>query len=316
MNSSSNQIPFCQSLLLDRLTTTDTHVPAPLIMGCHAGCAWAIVSLILASGLQCSAESTAYTPERLRREFRLAVCVVGQVARTEVQSKIENLVMPNTYLSSMHMFLVLQTGQARFTNKASEAQCMAAPGSLEEATASFNSYVPTTASEYEFTQYDVNEWQFPGYPDSAAAKKTRLTNHINQWITWRKCSKMVEQHELETGQTFHAVLRIRDNAIVLEPFDVLERLLQLQDELHRQYPKTYRRASLQAGPGDIRNLPVVTKACSSWRGVADKVCLLLLLLLLLLPVSSSAAAAASVVASAKRGGEGCTGLYNSIIAPS
>ena len=243
----------------------------------HSGISMILI-LLLAASVASSTLASQYTSEMLAKEFRLAVCMVGQVARTEIDSKIQNLVKPNIANSTAHMFLILQQGEARFTNKHGGEECVAAPESLEDAKKEFEQHVPTTAMEYVYKMYDLDQKKWPGYPDTQAAKKARLTNHINQWNSWRKCVKLVEADEVRTGKFYNAVLRIRDNAIVLEPFNVLERLKILaqqvsrKEEMPKDSYKTYRNyLSHQTDLNYLEQLPVLTKACSAWKGVNDKV---------------------------------------------
>lgn len=217
--------------------------------------------------------------------FRLAICMVGQVARTEVTSKIENLIKANARNSYVHMFLILQAGEARFTNKAS-SNCQIAPSTIEQVHGMFSRYAPTTSTVFEYINYGVDWKKWPGYPEERQKKTKRLTNHINQFLSWRTCAREVAKEEVKSGEFFTAVLRVRDNALVLEPFNVMERLVYLQAQTRQagaqpfQPPGNPREQRLPVSGqrtrrirygDDIVNLPVLTKKCCSWRGVNDKV---------------------------------------------
>lgn len=180
-------------------------------------------------------------------------------------TKIENLIKPNLRNAYMHMFLILQTGKAKYTNRAAD-ECFIAPSSIEELASKFSPYVPTTPIEYEYVTYGVDIDKWPGYPEVGAAKAKRLTNHINQFITWRTCAREVSKMEVAEGRRFHAILRLRDNALVLRPFNIMDRLMKLNDQIGRP---PLRRIGLRRT--ELVTLPVVTKNCSSWNGVNDKV---------------------------------------------
>ena len=205
------------------------------------------------------------------KKFRVAICVVGQVARTEMDSKIENLIKVNMLQSYVHVFNILQVGEARFTNAALQTDCTAAPLTLDEVHGNMSQYVKTSSMVYSYWPYNVDWQKWPGYPDAPEAKVNRLTNHINQFLSWRTCAKEVGKEELRTGLLFHAVLRIRDNAIVLEPFNILERLVRLRQQMQDKYGlEAYPPRPDGVNRGDLVVLPVLTKACCSWRGVNDK----------------------------------------------
>ena len=101
------------------------------------------------------------------------MCMVGQLARTEVESKIDNLIMANKRNADLRMFLVLSTGKARFVNKAT-SDCDIAPASLEDAAMGFSEYVPTSVKEYKYKPYHVDVDKWPGYPEIGEVKKKVL----------------------------------------------------------------------------------------------------------------------------------------------
>jgi len=201
-------------------------------------------------------------------DLRVAVCVVGQVSRTEVQSKIENLIKPNLGNVHIDVFLILQPGKARFTNQP-HPDCKVAPASLEEAHAAFSEHTRTFLFENHFVDWDVPDVKFNNYPERGQRRKNRLTNHLNQYLSWKRCAKVVAKQEIEDGDEvrYDAVMRVRDNALVLRPFAFRERLNAL---VRNRYRKMGVEPPSTITNQHIRDMPVVLKRCSSWGGLADK----------------------------------------------
>ena len=193
-------------------------------------------------------------------QIRVAMCVVGELGQTEFRSKIDNLILPNKRNADMHMFLVLQTRE-------SNARCKVVPASLKDAVAKFSKHVPTTVTEYKYEPYYVDIDKWPGFPEIRDEKKRILQNHMNQYRSWQICAKMIAKQELKTRMKYHAVLRIQDNALVLQPLNILDRLQLLSQQVRSPTaPSMYGHGRL-----GLMDLPVITKACSSWSGVNDEV---------------------------------------------
>lgn len=203
----------------------------------------------------------------LPEDLRVAVCVVGQLGRVETATKLENLVRANQANGvAVEVYMVLQPGAVRFTNRAADAECTAAPASLSAAELVFNGTTPTYVSPYRFVQYGINSDAW-GYPGSRRDRTDRLTNQINQLLGWAQCAKAVAKQELKEGRQYDAVLRMRDNSLVLKPFD-----------LRTQLARTAEAASKESGGEKPRlltrqelwQLPVVVKRCAGWGGYNDK----------------------------------------------
>jgi len=165
----------------------------------------------------------------------------------------------------MDMYLILQPG-ARFTNNATPA-CKIAPPSIDAAVEQLAGLVPTYAVANPFLNLEVDADKWVHYPEKGHHRVTRLTNHINQYNTWRRCAKEVEKQELASGEVYDAVLRIRDNALVLKPFMMRASLFKHARDWYntsgeqRPHPITNEH---------IRRLPVIVKKCCSWGGYHDK----------------------------------------------
>jgi len=200
--------------------------------------------------------------------LRAAVCVVGQVGRLEVKSKMANLLQPNRHIAAMDFFLVLRPGIPRYTNLAPPTPCTVAPHSIEEAARQMSAHgaaVHTVARlGDQFPQVDPSIW--PGYQASKTlSTEQRMGNHLDQMRNWRECADAIERAEQEQGARYHVVLRLRDNALVLHPFD-LERLLRnitgAGDEDGQQRSAW--------SPEKASSSPVIVKSCSAWSGYPDK----------------------------------------------
>jgi hypothetical protein len=208
-------------------------------------------------------------------DLRAAVCVVGQVARTELQSKIDNLIKVNLGSVDIDVFLILQPGEARFTFRGHKA-CQVAPASLEKAQAAFLEHTRTFAFENKFVNWSVHAEKWVHFPQRGESRKIRIVNNLSQYLSWQRCAKLVAQQELidgvdESGNArrgYDVVLRLRDNALVLRPFHLGERLTAL---VRDSYKKVGKEPPTTLSIQDVRQLPVVVKACSRWRGFPDKV---------------------------------------------
>lgn len=200
--------------------------------------------------------------------LRVAVCVLGQLSRMEITSKLENLVKPNLAEGTrLDMFLLLQPGEARYTNKALP-ECTIAPPSLEAAAAPFANLTHTVTVTQEYMHYALQPGKWPDYAEVGLRRERRLTNHINQYLSWKRCARLAAKAELETGDRYDAVLRLRDNALVLRPFSLRAALTRwVRAHAHserRPLPDVITREQ-------VRQLPVFVKACSDWGGYNDKV---------------------------------------------
>eukprot|EP00193_Tetraselmis_chui_P013302 CAMPEP_0177784874 /NCGR_PEP_ID=MMETSP0491_2-20121128/19967_1 /TAXON_ID=63592 /ORGANISM="Tetraselmis chuii, Strain PLY429" /LENGTH=291 /DNA_ID=CAMNT_0019305737 /DNA_START=224 /DNA_END=1096 /DNA_ORIENTATION=+ len=206
--------------------------------------------------------------------LRAAVCVVGQIARTELQSKIDNLIKVNLGSVEIDVFLILQPGKARFTIRGHKA-CQVAPASLEEAQATLSAHTRTFAFENKFVNWSVHEEKWVHFPERGESRKIRIVNNLSQYLSWQRCAKLIAQQEVTDGvggsdnvrRGYDVVLRLRDNALVLRPFHLGERLTAL---VRDSYKKVGKEPPTTLSIQDVRELPVVVKACSSWEGFPDK----------------------------------------------
>mmetsp|Transcript_38906 Transcript_38906/g.97734 ORF Transcript_38906/g.97734 Transcript_38906/m.97734 type:complete len:502 (-) Transcript_38906:214-1719(-) len=207
--------------------------------------------------------------EETSSELRAAVCVVGQVGRLELKSKMANLLQPNRHIAAVDFFLVLQAGKPRYVNLAPSNECTVAPDSLEDAARQMSAHgaIVHTVERTAGPVPQVNTSIWPGYQVSKTIPtEQRMRNHLDQMRSWSDCANAIERAERENGAQYHVVMRLRDNALILRPFD-LERLL-------RSTPATGSKGGQQLAPWSptmASSSPVVVKACSAWNGYPDKV---------------------------------------------
>mmetsp|Transcript_38686 Transcript_38686/g.98931 ORF Transcript_38686/g.98931 Transcript_38686/m.98931 type:complete len:333 (-) Transcript_38686:12-1010(-) len=202
----------------------------------------------------------------LQGQLRIAVCLLGQVGRTEMESKVNNLVRPNLADNvTLDLYLVLQPG-ARFSNNPSP-DCKIAPKSVQAVVDRFAKLLPTFAIDNPRLDLEVNADTWVDYHEKGSDLEKRLSNHVNQYHAWHRCARAIENHEIAAGVTYDAVLRLRDNALVLKPF-----LLRacLREHARNWYNTRQEEPPHPITNAHLRGLPVIVKKCCSWGGYHDK----------------------------------------------
>eukprot|EP00873_Tetraselmis_striata_P007643 jgi/Tetstr1/427907/TSEL_017983.t1 len=206
--------------------------------------------------------------------LRAAVCVVGQVGRLELESKIANILQPNRHWAAVDWFLVLQSGEPRYSTRAVQNECTAAPGSLQEAASQISAHGATVHGiERPRVAHEMNTSVWPAYePLQTVSLQTLMQRVFDQHLSWRDCADAVEQAEQRNGAQYHVILRVRDNSLIMRPFHLerpLRRMMTSVDPGGRG-----RLRSPRAAVSMVSSLPVMAKACSSWGGYADKTMLI------------------------------------------
>lgn len=126
----------------------------------------------------------------------------------------------------------------------------------------------TNIVPHEFGDYALPAEKWAHYPEKGQQRVQRLTNHLNQYLSWKRCARAVADAELGNGGPYDAVLRMRDNGLVLRPFH-LRRMLAMQVF---ESATRFGRPKPQAVTHEhVRVLPVLVKMCSGWGGLNDKV---------------------------------------------
>mmetsp|Transcript_23324 Transcript_23324/g.58543 ORF Transcript_23324/g.58543 Transcript_23324/m.58543 type:complete len:350 (+) Transcript_23324:255-1304(+) len=239
----------------------------------------AVVLLILCGDVgqrpHMAAQAARLVPENPPSLLRAAVCVVGQVGRLELESKIANILKPNRRLVTVEWFLLLRSGEPHYTNTAPKQKCSAAPGSLQEAASQISAHNATVvAIERPRRVHQLNTSIWPAYQASQTATlQVRMQKNFEQLLSWRDCADAVEQAEQRNGAQYHVVLRVRDNSLILRPFHLeqpLRSLMLASVAKGKRGHVTSRKKEISM----LSSLPVMAKACSAWGGYADKTMLI------------------------------------------
>jgi hypothetical protein len=156
--------------------------------------------------------------------FRLAVCITGQLSRLELDSKLRHLLRPLTAAgANLSVFLALEAGApARFSNPKRTSQ---GPGCAFEPTIpSILKRLGPYLRGHRFGPRPPLERQlnasafavlFPRYRLAEDNRHERLLNHLAQFEHSRRCAGLVQQHERSSNEAFDALLKIRDNSLVV-----------------------------------------------------------------------------------------------------
>eukprot|EP00873_Tetraselmis_striata_P018740 jgi/Tetstr1/439004/TSEL_027496.t1 len=143
-----------------------------------------------------------------------------QVGRLKLESKIANIRLPNRHRAAVDWFLVLQSGEPRYSTRAVQNECTAAPGSLQEAASRISAHGATVhAIERPRVAHEMNTSVWPAYePLQTVTLETLMQRVFDQHLSWRDCADAVEQAEQRNGAQYHVILRVRDNSLILHPF--------------------------------------------------------------------------------------------------
>jgi hypothetical protein len=198
---------------------------------------------------------------QLSKQANLAICIVGQTGRMELQSKITNLIEYNAKMSDRRIVVIgaLDEGAAYSNGVVSR---MPGNGSCYESSTNVSALFVDQMSSLNITldlhvknpsdfnltngTYEVLA-KYRRSVTSGAARQLRIQNHLRQFAHDLKCYESLKMLEARLGVSFDALVRIRDNAIVAKPFDIL--------------------ASLHS----VHFAKTLTKRCNSFKGHQDKV---------------------------------------------
>lgn len=188
----------------------------------------------------------------------LAVCIVGQASRTEIQSKVLNLFEPLSRDICVDVFLVMQMQSFYFVNESArqyKSDCKSGEtaesltnqlkplyraGRFIDTPSLLQTVLPFPVQILPNIQ-DWGNWE----EKVGVAKSASLASHFQQWSNLNACAELVMEEERLTGRKYKGVLKLRDNTLVLRPVTL--------SELH------------------LASHRVLVKDCGSWGGVADKV---------------------------------------------
>ena len=203
-----------------------------------------------------SSDSNATLNHHKISKKHIAICLVGQLMRTEIESKIKNIIQYNNDLDDTHVQVigVLDTG-VNYSNGVFQNTLSSCYINAVELQAYFRN---------EFSKYGIkvhNMIKEPikitisnatrsvlyKYRADTSTQMTRIANHIRQFYHDSSCYDMMRRIEINNNMIFDAVIRIRDNALVAAPIDIIKSL-----ELYNHQK-------------------VILKGCNSYGGYSDKV---------------------------------------------
>jgi hypothetical protein len=188
----------------------------------------------------------------------VAVCILGQVSRLEIDSKIRNIAEPLANFTNIDVFLSLETGGLVYNNKATDISgdgCSSTKMSVEEVKEAFAPYFRNGKFEAHTDEnVALDRWpllykyKHPNetYSDHSARAK-HIANVVSQMRHQKDCADLIQQHEEAIGGRYDVVLKVRDNTLALRP----------------------------VVPEKVLNITAVNfKHCEWWGGVQDKVMLM------------------------------------------
>ena len=189
----------------------------------------------------------------------IAVCIVGQLQRLETRSKIDNFVALNSNRPDRKLFVigVLDSGIS-YSNNLGGTHGPCYPPSTDlrpyfHKSFSFEGVVVDThygSPTSDFHLSDQTMKMFKHYRRTSSKQAipyARIQNHLRQFAHDSQCFERVKAIEVKYNMTIDILVRMRDNAIVAEPFDVIKTM-----DL-------------------VKHRKVMVKRCNCWGGYSDKV---------------------------------------------
>jgi len=184
----------------------------------------------------------------------VALCIVGQISRLEIESKILNIIEPLSKLTKVDVFLSLELGgDGHFFNAAtSDVEVTHCPGSdldVDGVKAAFAPYFRDGAFE-NHSNVTVNLKRWPNlYKDlhnmSEDTRRSTIANNFGQMKHLNDCAELTKKsEEASGGKLYDIIVKVRDDTIALRPV-VPQKLLSIRE--------------------------VTLKHCCWWGGVNDKV---------------------------------------------
>ena len=196
----------------------------------------------------------------------LAVCVVGQLARLELRSKLVNLL-------ELHgperagLFLSLERGGAEYVNPKTR------PDSSSNCDSEFDNATLLEAvgpylRDHEFPEhetYPTNLAAWPMYRKDVVCDSRRrhhLQSHHAQHAHDRRCYSMMLKEEARTGKQYEALVRLRDNGVVASPMEPLKLVARAASNELAYSPQD--KVAAEHGHHHGEALAVFIKPCFSW----------------------------------------------------
>jgi len=186
-----------------------------------------------------------------------AVCILGQLSRLEIESKMQNIIEPLANFTTVKVFLSLETGDHgvfnnRITADKEDVRCPSSLLDVDGVKAAFAPYfkdgvfAPHVDENVTLERWPkLYKWKHPGNnAHDIAQRRIHIANVASQLRHQKVCSELIQQSEVSTGGKYDIVVKVRDNTIAMRPV-APDKLLSITE--------------------------VVLKDCSKWGGVNDKV---------------------------------------------
>lgn len=170
---------------------------------------------------------------------RVAVCIVGQPGRLELDTKAAMLRASPDF----DAFVVLQATPTLYSETVLyESSVGRRCHHLRPSSESIRRALSPVRMQWVNTLFDAAAFRrVLNASEYRTLRAVRL--HVNQYQLWRACALDIQQHEVAIGRHYEYVLRLRDNALVASPDRVAD---------------------------VFRADACTTKPCFAWRGVHDK----------------------------------------------
>lgn len=182
----------------------------------------AIVSGLLDGFEHASLQTIREKPEHTRS--MLAVCILGELSRTEIESKIEMILQPLSKDADVDVFAVLEKNASSYVNKdtrPTDPNCNAEPTQedLEQQLSPF--WKKGIFVEHQhLINLDRAVWPVYGDEKKSGDPSIRFDSHVSQWRYMRACAELVEERENEIGRRYAAIIKLRDDSIGVQPLEL------------------------------------------------------------------------------------------------
>ena len=198
------------------------------------------------------------TRSYVSKRHHVAICITGQVGRLELESKVKNLFVMNDNAGIiMSAFLVLDPQKVQYS-KAPPTLTWSSSSTptdtiLHEASHNLRKWLRSVSLLNDTTDFSYiadNSWRkhYLSRLEDPRERQSMLSKHLKQFWGNAVCANLISYDEVERNVKYDVILRIRDNSVVVQPFQLPIRML-------LETPGAY------------------VKNCAGWGGVNDKVML-------------------------------------------
>lgn len=191
----------------------------------------------------------------------VAICIVGQLQRLELDSKVKNVFMPlNKKGHLVHAFVSVESDDEVVFNTNRSAADVTPNYTQRDVEVKLHHFFQT-GSFHPHVAYkaDPDRYIEGGYLwdkteiNSTAFRTARLERHFAEQNNLKNCVDMIEERESLLGIRYDVIIKIRDNTIV---------------------PRPYKLKSASDLDNNSQKGSVLVKNCCGWKGVNNKVMVL------------------------------------------